>query len=98
MYHVPMCPVCNENEVGSLPGGSEYYCSHVCENIANAEGEEFLAAGEVPISDEMVEEFRVQYYGDGEPEGSHDLSDDGDALASAGFGTDEDYGYYGDDF
>ena len=30
---------------------------------------------------------------DGEPEGSHDLSDDGDALASAGFGTDEDYGY-----
>ena len=27
-----------------------------------------------------------------------DLSDDGDALASAGFGTDEDYGYYGDDF
>lgn len=26
---------------------------------------------------------------------SHDLSDDGDALASAGFGTDEDYGSYG---
>lgn len=24
-----------------------------------------------------------------------DFSDDGDALASAGFGTDEDYGYYG---
>jgi hypothetical protein len=23
---------------------------------------------------------------------------DGDALASAGWGTDEDYGYYGDDF
>lgn len=35
---------------------------------------------------------------DGEPEGSHDLSDDAEALASAGFGTDEDYGYYGDDF
>ena len=29
---------------------------------------------------------------DGEPRGSHDLSDDGDALASAGHGTDEDYG------
>lgn len=41
MYHVPMCPVCDENEVGSLPGGTEYYCSHVCENIANAEGEKF---------------------------------------------------------
>ncbi len=29
---------------------------------------------------------------DDEPQGSHDLSDDGDALASAGWGTDEDYG------
>jgi hypothetical protein len=38
-----------------------------------------------------------EFYGDedGEPEGSYDLSDDADALASAGFGTDEDYGYYG---
>lgn len=27
-----------------------------------------------------------------------DDSDDGYALASAGMGTDEDYGYYGDDF
>jgi len=25
-----------------------------------------------------------------------DYEDDGDALASAGFGTDEDYGYYGE--
>lgn len=29
--------------------------------------------------------------------GPDDLSDDGDALASAGWGTDEDYGYYGGD-
>jgi hypothetical protein len=29
---------------------------------------------------------------DDEPLGSHDLSDDGEALASAGWGTDEDYG------
>ena len=34
---------------------------------------------------------------DDEPVGSYNLSDDGDALASAGFGTDEDYGYYVDD-
>jgi len=27
-----------------------------------------------------------------------DYEDDGDALASAGFGTDEDYGYYGEEF
>lgn len=26
------------------------------------------------------------------------MEDDGDALASAGRGTDEDYGYYGEDF
>lgn len=32
-----------------------------------------------------------------EPIESHDLSDDGDALASAGWGTDEDYGYDGGD-
>lgn len=30
-----------------------------------------------------------------EPHGSHDCSDDAEALASAGFGTDEDYGCYG---
>jgi hypothetical protein len=35
---------------------------------------------------------------DNEPHGSYDLSDDGDALASAGWGTDEDYGGYNDDF
>ena len=28
---------------------------------------------------------------------SYELLDDGDALASAGFGTDEDYGYYGEE-
>ena len=33
----------------------------------------------------------------GEPEGSYDHSDDAEALASAGWGTDEDYGYYGED-
>jgi hypothetical protein len=27
-----------------------------------------------------------------------DYSDDADALASAGFGTDEDYGFYADDY
>ena len=32
---------------------------------------------------------------DCEPCGSHDLSDDAEALASAGFGSDEDYGCYG---
>ncbi len=34
--------------------------------------------------------------GDSEPGGSYDGSDDADALASAGFGSDEDYGSYGE--
>jgi Zn-finger nucleic acid-binding protein len=32
-----------------------------------------------------------------EPTTPNDLSDDAEALASAGMGTDEDYGYYGDE-
>jgi hypothetical protein len=40
-------------------------------------------------------ECEASYVEDEEPTGSYNLSDDGDALASAGFGTDEDYGYYG---
>lgn len=34
---------------------------------------------------------------DGEPMGSFDLSDEAYVLASAGMGTDEDYGYFGGD-
>ena len=40
---------------------------------------------------EQQEEHEAEMWDD-EPQGSHDLSDDGDALASAGWGTDEDYG------
>ena len=84
MYHIPMCPVCNENEVGSLPGGTEYYCSATCEGIAHAE-------------DMAMRITPDEWDTDGEPAGSYDLSDDAEALASAGFGTDEDYGYFGGD-
>jgi len=34
MFHFLLCPVCGENEVGSLPGGTEYYCSSTCDRIA----------------------------------------------------------------
>lgn len=46
----------------------------------------------VPVSwvDEVANEYVSQ------PD--CDDSDDGYALASAGFGTDEDYGFYGDEF
>ena len=51
---------------------------------------------EVPLStvedilQDMIEQEDEDYY--------PDYEDDGDALASAGFGTDEDYGYYGEEF
>lgn len=47
---------------------------------------------------DRAHEYLMDAGDDGEPEGSHDLSDDADVLASAGWGTDEDYGYYGDDY
>jgi hypothetical protein len=37
------------------------------------------------------------YVPNDEPNVPHDLSDDAEALASIGWGTDEDYGYYGGD-
>lgn len=42
------------------------------------------------VSEAIEEEMQndPEYY-----EGTYDYSDDGEALASAGFGTDEDYGY-----
>jgi hypothetical protein len=49
----------------------------------------------VPESGFTCEEFYPEPpEGDGEPMGSHDMSDDADALASAGFGMDEDYNHY----
>jgi hypothetical protein len=46
---------------------------------------------------DMVKIVKDDDYGDYD---DHDYDDlyDGEALASAGFGTDEDYGYYGDDY
>ena len=38
-YHIPICPVCRENEVGAYCG-SDTYCSWKCEDIANGEGED----------------------------------------------------------
>ena len=55
-------------------------------------GKGFVPAPDVDSGDNGDEDE------DGEPMGSFDLSDDAEALASAGFGTDEDYGYYGDEF
>ncbi len=45
--------------------------------------------------DELLDHFEDE---DEEEEPDCDDSDDGYALSSAGFGTDEDYGYAGDDY
>lgn len=48
---------------------------------------------------ECIATYSVLAEPDGEdcyPYNCHDMSDDAEALASAGFGTDEDYGYYGE--
>ena len=46
----------------------------------------------------MVHIVKDDEYSDYDDHDYDDLYDDGEALASAGFGTDEDYGYYGDDY
>ena len=93
MYHVPMCRMCGEYEVGSFKGGTDEYCSPTCEAAALAEQDamridphEYDAVGDGWGFEDC------EYMQDGEPEGSHDLTDDAEALASAGWGTDEDYG------
>lgn len=86
MYElIPMCRVCGEFEVMSFPGGSMDFCSGRCADEAH---EMILDA---------LSDSRGELTDDGEPAGSYDLSDDAEALASAGYGTDEDYGYYGED-
>ena len=75
------------------------YCFH-CETreveapFTYADGSGFCSA-ECEDAANNVESHYSYEEEDGEPQGSYDLSDDGDALASAGFGTDEDYGYFG---
>lgn len=47
--------------------------------------------------EEVQEQIALLEEADFDPEPS-DYEDDGYALASAGFGTDEDYGYYGEEY
>jgi hypothetical protein len=83
MYElIPMCRICGEYEVMTFPGGTIDFCSAKCADEAH---EMILDA----LSDSRT--YR-------------ELTDcclaalaDAEALASAGYGTDEDYGYYGED-
>jgi hypothetical protein len=102
-----MCRICGEFEVMTFAGGTMDCCSAKCADeahegildaLSDSRGELTECADEAHegILD-ALSDSRGELTDDGEPGGSHDLSDDAEALASAGYGTDEDYGYYGED-
>ena len=55
MYHVPMCKLCGEHEVGTWHGSTEY-CSERCEDVAFHE----MRAGEY-VRDES--QYGGKYHG-----------------------------------
>ncbi len=51
-----------------------------------------------PVDEEELEELLADDILEADPEDwENDVEADADTLRSAGWGTDEDYGYYGDD-
>lgn len=61
--------------------------------------------GSAEFCSEACEQDAIQFLNDAHDQWERERADyidnhmdDAEALASAGFGTDEDYGYYGDDF
>jgi hypothetical protein len=52
--------------------------------------EDWMVVSESDTDDEDEDDYERRYI--------DDYSDDAEALASAGWGTDEDYGFYGDDY
>lgn len=77
------CYNCAASDYGveSGPNGPTIIC-HVCQTV--------LVTGGVEVEPPEFDDAH-------ESHGPDDFSDDGEALASAGLGTDEDYGYYGGD-
>ena len=83
MSHVPMCLWCGEREVVGMysHSGGDGFCSGLCEEECMTE----MALAREEFGDEPREDqFRT------------DAEADADVLTSAGWGTDEDYGYYGE--
>lgn len=65
-----------------------------CINCGKVQCEDALCKHDRDLCAE--EYYDDEGYEDGEDDRTaFDMSDDGDALASAGWGTDEQYGYYG---
>lgn len=112
VYHVPMCVICGEKEVqivvNSVGSG---YCSPECEASFNEDEVWCEDCGDAPARVNhpgtgadlcrtcWTDEDEDHYWGQRDIDEPFDRGpmDDAEALASAGFGTDEDYGYYGGD-
>jgi len=106
------CVVCEEKPATTLDADGDRVCGE-CKEIAVDllqhypelnEPVECLTCGNMVCEDALCKAQREEAAAaqeaeeDGEIEPLHDdYSDDGEALASAGWGTDEDYGYYGDE-
>jgi hypothetical protein len=85
MSHTPMCLWCDKQEIGSeIP--SEMFCSDACLGEWEA----------VQAMDMDADEDGEEYFEDEDGDNLSDIEADADTLTSAGYGTDEDYGYFGD--
>lgn len=77
------------NETNHICAGDNCVCIGGDEDRDTVEADPCYGEGEIeplhPDYDPDAEDDRTTF----------DMSDDADALASAGWGTDEDYGYYG---
>lgn len=74
-----------------VPSNTEDY------GIVNTSEESILIVSKNELSEDQINDIVYQDPYDDADHGSYDMSDDADALASAGYGTDEDYGDYGGD-
>ena len=67
--------------------------------LTNTNGYVYMQVGPLELAREWAEQYADYGEDDPDPEigdGMTDVEADADTLASAGWGTDEDYGYYGD--
>ena len=100
-----------KEELGKVLNETEDIEHHLA--YLNAKADDAFAAGDreayEALVDQMLELENTHLDAGGElplprhkdqedPDDYDDYEDDAYAMASAGFGTDEDYGYYGDDY
>ena len=81
---IPCCPNCESSEakdLGSIDATDFYQCYDCGVEYSHTDDECFNDDDDDDGDNGII---------------TFDMTDDGQALASAGFGTDEDYGFFGD--